>query len=394
MKSTLTATRKKLSSVPNNVFLDPEKKCQDVQDFERKLRDKVVGQEQAVSQLVQMYQTYVAGMASPGRPISNLLFLGPTGSGKTRAVEAAAEILFYNPQAFIKVNCAEFQHSHEITKLVGSPPGYIGHRETQAALTQEAIDRFHTGKISMTFVLFDEIEKASDALWKLLLGILDKATLTLGDNSKVDFSRTVVFMTSNLGASEMSRLASGGLGFMPTRVQDRVDLEEMDQRMYRTALDAAKQNFSPEFMNRLDSVVVFRSLGGDQLRTILDLELDNVQSRIAKSGANRAFTIRCTPGAKMFLLRQGTDLQYGARHLKRAIERHLVSPLSNLIISGQVGSGDSIKVGFTSKEARLNFSKQQVVFAKLDELGLGAARTERQSQAVSNSTGSHMGVAI
>src|SRR6188474_2097826 len=180
-------------------LLDPEMRSTEVLDFERQLLSKIVGQDRAVRRIVNMYQIYLAGMAMPGRPIGNLLFLGPTGSGKTRVVEASAEILFGSPRAYIKIDCAEFQHSHEIAKLVGSPPGYLGHRETPPVLTQFALDQFHNENIQLSFVLFDEIEKASDALWQLLLGILDKATLTLGDNQRVNFSKTVIMMTSNLG---------------------------------------------------------------------------------------------------------------------------------------------------------------------------------------------------
>jgi len=191
-------------------LLDPEMRSSEVLDFERQLLGKVVGQDRAVRRIVNMYQIYLAGMANPGRPIGNLLFLGPTGSGKTRVVEASAEILFGSPRAFIKLDCAEFQHSHEIAKLIGSPPGYLGHRETPPLLTQEAIDQYQTDRAKMTFILFDEIEKASDALWQLMLGILDKGTLTLGDNRRVDLSRCVIFMTSNLGAVEMSDMLQGG----------------------------------------------------------------------------------------------------------------------------------------------------------------------------------------
>src|SRR5260370_13137112 len=175
------------------VMLDPEKRPGDIAQFEEKLRTQIVGQDRAVRQLVSIYQMYRAGLSAPGRPIATLLFLGPTGSGKTRLVEAAAEILFGNPRAFIKIDCAEFQHSHEIAKLIGSPPGYIGHRETPPLLTQSALDQFHTDDLKMSFVLFDEIEKANEALWQLLLGVLDKGTLTLGDGSRVDLSRAVIF---------------------------------------------------------------------------------------------------------------------------------------------------------------------------------------------------------
>jgi ATP-dependent Clp protease ATP-binding subunit ClpA len=309
-----------------------------------------------------MYQIYLAGMAMPGRPIGNLLFLGPTGSGKTRVVEASAEILFGSPRAFIKIDCAEFQHSHEIAKLIGSPPGYLGHRETPPLLTQEAIDQHQTDRAKMTFILFDEIEKANDALWQLLLGILDKGTLTLGDNRKVDMSHCVIFMTSNLGAVEMSEMMTGGIGFTSSTRHDEASMAMLDQKLYRTALEAAKRKFSPEFMNRLDKVVVFRTLNESDLRNVLDIELNGVQNRIMSSNVEKQFIFRCTPEAKEFLLREGTDMKYGARHLKRAIERHLVYPVSNLIATGQIHQGDVIRIDLSGTvAAKLVFTRERVV---------------------------------
>src|SRR5215510_6841980 len=247
-----TGTRYKAMAKPyisEEVLLDPEMRSAEVLDFERRLLGKIVGQDRAVSRIVNMYQIYLAGMAVPARPIGNLLFLGPTGSGKTRVVEASAEILFGSPRAFIKIDCAEFQHSHEIAKLIGSPPGYLGHRETPPLLTQEAIDQYQTDRAKLSFLLFDEIEKANDALWQLLLGILDKANLTLGDNRKVDLSRCVIFMTSNLGAFEITKMLAGGIGFTSGVKQDAENLDDIDQKMYRTALEVARRKFSPEFMN-------------------------------------------------------------------------------------------------------------------------------------------------
>src|SRR4051794_31523642 len=263
--------------VSEEVLLDPEMRSPEVLDFERRHLGKIVGQERAVQRIVNMYQIYMAGMNMPGRPIANLLFLGPTGSGKTRVVEASADILFGNPRALIKIDCAEFQHSHEIAKLIGSPPGYLGHRETPPLLTQEAIDQYQTDRCRMSFILFDEIEKANDALWQLLLGILDKATLTLGDNRRVDLSRCVIFMTSNLGAVEMTKMLSGGIGFSGGVRQDAESMELLDNKMYRIALEVARRKFSPEFMNRLDKVVVFRTLTPENLRQVLDIELADVQ---------------------------------------------------------------------------------------------------------------------
>jgi len=345
--------------ISEEVLLDPEIRSAEVLDFERRLLGKIVGQDRAVSRIVNMYQIYLAGMAMPNRPIGNLLFLGPTGSGKTRIVEASAEILFGSPRAFIKIDCAEFQHSHEIAKLIGSPPGYLGHRETPPLLTQEAIDQYQTERARFSFILFDEIEKANDALWQLLLGILDKATLTLGDNRKVDLSRCVIFMTSNLGASEMCELLSGGIGFTSGVRQDETNLPDLDRKLYHTAIDVAKRKFSPEFMNRIDKVVVFRTLSQTNLRQVLDIELNDVQSRIMASQPDRQFIFRCTLEAKDFLLREGTDLKYGARHLKRAIERHLVYPISNLIATCQIGLGDVIKIDLAPSATKLNFSKER-----------------------------------
>src|SRR5881409_3873456 len=237
--------------------LDPSKRSTDTIDFQTALREKIVGQDEGVQALVDLYQVFRAGLNSPGRPVGNLLLLGPTGSGKTRIVEAAAEILFGDARAVIKVDCAEFQHSHEIAKLIGSPPGYLGHRETHPLITQEALAATHTDKLKLSFLLFDEIEKASDALWQLLLGMLDRATLTLGDNRRVDLSHTVIFMTSNLGGAEISELMHGGMGFF--QPEDK-PMTGLDVKVARTAVEAARRNFSPEFMNRLDKIVVFHPL--------------------------------------------------------------------------------------------------------------------------------------
>jgi ATP-dependent Clp protease ATP-binding subunit ClpB len=195
------------------VRLDPTLQGQESREFDARLREKVVGQNEAVQAVVDLYRVFRAGLQSPGRPVGNLLFLGPTGTGKTRIVEVTAEALFGDPRGVIKVDCAEFQHSHEIAKLIGSPPGYLGHRETHPVITQEALAQYHTEELKISFLLFDEIEKASDALWQLLLGILDKATLSLGDNRRVDLSHTMIFMTSNLGADEITDLMTGGMGF-------------------------------------------------------------------------------------------------------------------------------------------------------------------------------------
>jgi ATP-dependent Clp protease ATP-binding subunit ClpA len=343
-----------MDSDTDKLPLDPTKRSSGTLDFQASLRAKIVGQEEAVQALVDLYQVFCAGLNSPGRPVGNLLFLGPTGSGKTRIVEAAAEILFGDPRSVIKVDCAEFQHSHEIAKLIGSPPGYLGHRETHPLITQEALAASHTEKLKLSFLLFDEIEKASDALWQLLLGMLDKATLTLGDNRRVDLSQTVIFLTSNLGGGEITELMTGGMGFIQPKDKPEGGL---DEKVEKTAVEAARRKFSPEFMNRLDKVVVFHPLKRDQLEEVLEIELGQVQQRVLET-ARGQFLFRVTSAAREFLLQEGTDQRYGARHLKRAIERHIVYPLANLLATEQVHLGDLICIDFSKKQNFMTFVRE------------------------------------
>jgi ATP-dependent Clp protease ATP-binding subunit ClpB len=332
-------------------FLDAEKRSATACQFEHAMREKIVGQDEAVQALVDIYQVFCAGLHSPGRPVGNLLFLGPTGSGKTRTVEAAAEILFGDSRAVIKVDCAEFQHSHEIAKLIGSPPGYLGHRETHPLITQEALAVSHREHLKLSFLLFDEIEKASDALWQLLLGMLDKATLTLGDNRKVDLSQTVVFLTSNLGGGQIADLMHGGMGFIQPKDKATTGLHE---KVQRTAVEAARRKFSPEFMNRLDKVVVFHPLKREELDEVLDIELRQVQKGVLDS-TTRPFLFRITSEGREFLLEEGTDQRYGARHLKRAIERYVVYPIARLLATAQVHQGDALVIDHHVGEEGLVF---------------------------------------
>jgi ATP-dependent Clp protease ATP-binding subunit ClpA len=346
------------------IFLDPNRNSPRAQRFAEGLRARIVGQDRAVLQMSSLYQIFLAGMNPSNRPIGTMLFLGPTGSGKTRVVEAAAEVLFGDANAMVKIDCAEFQHSHEIAKLIGSPPGYLGHRETSPLLTQENLNRMHTDDVKLSLVLFDEIEKASDSLWQLLLGILDKATLTLGDNRRVDFSRTIVIMTSNLGAREMSELVGDRIGFAPAKVNTD-NPSDVDQQIYRTAVEAARRKFSPEFMNRIDKVVVFRSLKEHHLRQILELELQGIQERVTRSAGTK-FVFKCSAAVKDKLLWEGLDVRYGARHLKRSLERFLVSPLSKLVASDQVASGDLIYIDLNSQTDAFTFSKSATAQLEAD----------------------------
>lgn len=339
--------------------LDPTRRSDQAKEFDASLRRRIVGQDAAVEKVVEIYQMFLAGLNPPGRPVGNLLFLGPTGSGKTRVVEATAESLFGDARACIKIDCAEFQHSHEIAKLIGSPPGYLGHRETHPLLTQEALNQWHTEELKLSILLFDEIEKASDSLWQLLLGILDKASLTLGDNRRVDLSQCIIIMTSNLGASEMSSLMDGGgMGYKPEKA---VVNEQFDDKIERSAMDAARKKFTPEFMNRIDKSVVFKTLRDEHLKDILEIELGMVQSRILFAVGGKQFVISVKQNAKTALLKEGTDPKYGARHLKRAIERGIVHPMANLVATNQINLGDFIAIDYEGDHptGKFVFTKEQ-----------------------------------
>ncbi|PWU04423.1 MAG: ATP-dependent Clp protease ATP-binding subunit [Terriglobia bacterium] len=341
------------------MLLDPTRMSREAESLHVRLQKRIVGQDDALRQIVDVYQTFLSGMAGTRRPVGSFLMLGPTGTGKTRTVEALAESLFGEARAVIKIDCAEFQHSHEIAKLIGSPPGYLGHRETHPLLTQESLNQFHTEEVKLSLVLFDEIEKASDSLWNLLLGILDKATLTLGDNRQVDFSRAMIFLTSNLGAREIDALVRPNLGFAAGLANDssHVDTSRAG-KIAHAGVGAARRIFSPEFLNRIDKTIVFAPLGEPELRRILALELEAVQDRIHRAVGVSSVGFRASRAAEDFLLCEGIDSRYGARHLKRAVERLLVAPFANLIATGQVGSGDSLLVDFDQSTARLMFLKE------------------------------------
>ncbi len=345
-----------------SIPLDPTRTGREAETLDNRLKRLIVGQNEAIQEIVDVYQMYLAGMNAPDRPVGNFLFLGPTGSGKTRIVEATAETLVGSPRALIKIDCAEFQHSHEIAKLIGSPPGYLGHRETHPLLSQEVLNQYHTDTVKLSFVLFDEIEKASDTLWNLLLGILDKATLTLGDNRRVDFSQAMIFMTSNLGANQISSILGPRLGFVPTdaareQAEGKLDGRTADQ-VAKAGIEAARRKFTPEFMNRLDKIVVFKPLGEPELRQILDIELRMLQKRIFESAGPNYFIFNASQTAKQQLLERGTDVRYGARHLRRAIDRLLVQPISNLIATQQVHTGDLIQIDFDEPERRFTFLRE------------------------------------
>src|ERR1700677_1121613 len=324
-----------LMSASTGRQLDPELRSVESRDFEAGLRRKIVGQDEAVQAVVDLYQVFRAGLNSPGRPVGNLLFLGPTGAGKTRVVEANAEVVFGDPRAVIKVDFAEFQHSHEIAKLVGSPPGYLGHRETHPMFTQGVLDQYHNEKYKLGIVLFDEIEKASDSLWTLLLGVLDNATLTCGDNTKVNFSQQIIVMTSNLGVSELSEVLGERIGFLPCTVG------VTKRKTEDIVLSALKKKFTPEFLNRIDNTVVFNTLTEADCKEIMAKELGKALYTVHQ--ASTTF-FQLTAAAQEQLFLEGYSKEYGARNLKRIIEKRVTLPLAKVLSSDQVKEGEKTTI--------------------------------------------------
>lgn len=326
--------------------LNPEKKSLKAKVLAEKFASRIVGQDAAREALIDLLDKYASGMYNKTKPIGSLLFLGPTGSGKTLVAEAFTEGLFGLSDKMLKVDCAEFQHSHEIAKLVGSPPGYLGHRETNPFFTNArliAARQNALGKEVMPFtvILFDEIEKASDSLWNLLLGVLDKATLTTGTNEQVDFTKTIIIMTSNVGASELDK--DNSLGF--NAGEQVID----DLKMADIATAAARRKFMPEFLNRLDHIITFKSLTREDLNRILGLELDKVQNRIIE-GSNIVFELRVNDGAFFQLLEAGYDKRYNARHLVRAVDKYVSNPLTRLVATDQVFNNDIVEIDYIGGE--------------------------------------------
>ena len=320
-------------------------------DLITRLSERVVGQPQAMEHIVPYVQMHRAGLSADGRPVGNFLLLGPTGTGKTRTVEALAEVLHGSAANVLKIDCGEFQSDHEVAKLVGAPPGYIGHRETQPRLTQHRLTAVTTPECDLSLVLFDEIEKAAPAVLVLLLGVLDKATLQLGDGSVVDFSRSLIFLTSNLGAREMMDEIHPGLGFLAPTAPSA---EEQAGRLENIGLAAVRKRFSPEFVNRIDVVITYQPLDAAALATILDQHVAELQQHVHTRLGARSFEIDITEAARSFLLQVGTSSVYGAREIKRTIHRHLTQPLAAMVAAGQITPGATVRIDVNAAAGALS----------------------------------------
>jgi ATP-dependent Clp protease ATP-binding subunit ClpA len=330
-----------------------------VSDHVAHLEQRIVGQSESIAKIIPYVHMHQAGMAPEGRPVGVFLLLGPTGTGKTRTVEALAESLHGSEKTLVRIDCGEFQMEHEVAKLIGAPPGYLGHRETQPMLTQQKLNAATSEHSNLSVVLFDEIEKAASSLQRLLLGVLDKAALKLGDNTGVNFERSLIFMTSNLGARAMMRELVPDFGF--DSMVDKRRPEAITGKLQKIGMASVRRKFSPEFVNRIDSVITYQPLSQPALTAIVDFQLNDLQQHIIRRLGPRAFRLTVTKAARAFLLKEGTSTEFGARELKRTMLRHLTQPLAALVACGQVEPGTRVAVDAADDGESLQLTPQSPV---------------------------------
>lgn len=319
------------------------------QDLAAMLMEKVVGQETSMNAIVPYVQMFQAGLAPEGRPVGVFLLLGPTGTGKTHTVEMLAEVLHGSAKSMVKIDCGEFQMEHEVAKLIGAPPGYLGHRETHPLLTQTKLNAATSENSNLSIVLFDEIEKAAPSMNRLLMGVLDKATLRLGDNTTVNFERSLIFLTSNLGAREMARQLSPDFGFEAISAGGRP--KDQGRKLEKVSMAAMRRKFAPEFVNRIDSVVTYQPLNHASLELILDQHIRDFQSHIQTRLGARAFFVEVPLESRQFLMARGTSVAYGARELKRTLHKHLIQPVAAMVADGKIEPGARVQAVLKGEDA-------------------------------------------
>lgn len=313
-------------------------------DLAEALAARLVGQPAAIEAIVPYVRMYQANLAPQGRPVGVFLLLGPTGTGKTRTVECLAEVLHGSEKKLLKIDCGEFQMEHEVARLIGAPPGYLGHRETQPMVTQQKLNAVTSERCGLSLVLFDEIEKAASSLGRLLLGVLDRAVLHLGDNTVVNFENSLIFLTSNLGAREMMSQLRPGFGFSGATGESS---EKLARKLERIGMTAVRKRFSPEFVNRIDAVITYQPLDGAALASILDQQLEEFQNHVYQRLGGDAFAIDVSAESRRYLLREGTSPEYGARELKRTLHREVIQPMAAMVAAGMIQPGSTVRVSYS-----------------------------------------------
>ncbi len=351
MKTTpINSRRRNSSGLPPNLT---------ERDLAHELRQLLIGQQAAIDAIIPYVTMFQAGLAPEGRPAGVFLLLGPSGTGKTRTVEALAEVLHGSEKAVLKIDCGEYQMDHEVAKLIGAPPGYLGHRETQPLLTQFRLSSVASEQSPLSIVLFDEVEKAAPSLNRLLLGVLDKGHLRLGDNTSVNFENSIIFMTSNLGAAAMMKELGAGYGFGRGGSNlTLVETADRSRKLTAIADNAVRKAFTPEFINRLDSTVTYEPLSREALDQILDLQLARLDAHIRSRLGLRSFTVEVRPDARAYLLERGVSTSFGARELKRTIHRQVLQPLSSFILAGRIRAGSYVRISLSEAGDSLSFTQR------------------------------------
>ena len=346
-------------------YVDVDQETEGSQSVRSALEGSIIGQSEAVNFFVGLIEKYEARLFDTKKPIGSVLFTGPTGVGKTRLVESFCESLVGVAKfMMIKVDCGEYQHSHEISKLIGSPPGYLGHRETPPLLNKDRIKMLSAdSKWPFAVLLFDEIEKASDSLWHILLSVLDKGELTTGNNEHVDLTHTVICMTSNVGSQQMSAaLGLGGLGFQG--IQEGVN----NEKIKHIGEEAAKRKFTTEFINRLDAVVACHALTKEEISRILVKELEYLQKEIwLKCTPVVAFKV--SPAAQAALLEEGYDPKYNARNIKRAIDKNLRLPLARVVAAKAIKPNEGMLIDYQNGKYVFAVTNTRMDWSEDDILG-------------------------
>jgi ATP-dependent Clp protease ATP-binding subunit ClpB len=307
--------------------------------MEDRLRQRVIGQDEPLQRVANAIRRSRAGLSDPKRPIGSFIFLGPTGVGKTELARALAEFLFDDERAMIRIDMSEYMEKHAVSRLIGAPPGYVGYEE--GGQLTEAVRRR-----PYSVVLFDEIEKAHPDVFNVMLQIMDDGRLTDGQGRQVDFRNTIIIMTSNIGSSFL--------------VAENVRTEADFEKAAHEVTNALHQYFKPEFLNRVDDIIVFRPLGKEQLVKIVELRLEDLRRQLAE----RKISLELTDAAKEMILTQGYDPAFGARPLKRAIQRLVQDPLALKILDGEVLHGDHVIVDADKKAGKLTFQVSKRVGEK------------------------------
>jgi ATP-dependent Clp protease ATP-binding subunit ClpB len=320
------------TGIPVSRLLEGE--IQKLLHLDEELHKRVIGQDEAVTAVAEAVVRARSGLKDPNRPIGSFIFLGPTGVGKTELARALAEFLFDDERAMVRIDMSEYQEKHTVSRLVGAPPGYVGYEE--GGQLTEAVRRR-----PYCVILFDEIEKAHHDVFNVLLQILDDGRLTDGQGRTVDFKNTIVIMTSNIGSQRILTYSGSFAG-------------ENFERMKEAVLEELRRHFRPEFLNRVDEVVVFHALSEGHLKQIVGIQLDRLRKRLAE----RHITLELTDAAKEHLVRVGYDPAYGARPLKRTIQREVETALGRLLLEGKVRDGQTVQVDYDAKGHKLTFESR------------------------------------